>query len=721
MLRKSELKRTGFMFFAAIAMLFTNMPAALSQPFTEDEKFILRNTDLRNSSIIKYDFSNLKDESEVKKYSVQFLSLLNLADSILADSLIKHYELSNSSNKFQILELLGYMDFANSRDFLSGIVQNSDSPEIVTKAALSLGNISKPENIDKLVSMREEFKTLDKVYKVHFSKAAALLMLAKRRLSNENVIIYINGKTDDALKNGYDHILAYIYYRAGTKDNLQNSRDELLKLTSSDNVFTRMWAYSALGKMQLQGELGNFEDAIKNEKDWRVRLNIVNALGNMPADVNSPLASHLAEVFAEIAAKDESEHVKIVSLQALGKLMAGLNSDNQGYKELRKKLRSIINSESTWQVKAEAIRTYAKIFKDNAKKDLFALFTKTDNYDLKAAIVSSFGSMNDPLVYKVLRDTISADVMKYNEIHPNKDGSMIGSNDLAKLYRGFVNALTELDDRMDAENRNIIRLILSEFASSKDPLLTDVCLTNLQDSIYMQYRDETCQIMTFDYQNFKLPQDRDAAMMYITAWGDMNFDGAKDILTANLKSDDYDIAKASSDALKKITGTDHESEITALKFHTDPDWNYIDNLKNKRVASIKTNKGTIRIELHTDIAPFTVQNFIKLAEIGYYDNTIFHRVVPNFVIQGGDPTGTGYSGPGYSIRSEFSPLSYGEYSVGMASSGKDTEGSQFFITHSPQPHLDGKYTLFGQVTEGYDVVDKIQVGDKIESITFTAD
>ena len=107
--------------------------------------------------------------------------------------------------------------------------------------------------------------------------------------------------------------------------------------------------------------------------------------------------------------------------------------------------------------------------------------------------------MNDPLIYKVLRDTISADVMKYNEKYPNKDGSMIGSNDLAKMYRGFVNALTGLDDRMDAENRNIVRLILSEFASSKDPILTDVCLTNLQDSIYMQYRNETCQIMTFPY------------------------------------------------------------------------------------------------------------------------------------------------------------------------------------------------------------------------------
>ena len=128
---------------AAIAMMLMHVPAILAQPFTEEEKFILRNTDLRNSGNIKYDFSNIKDESDTKKYSVQFLSLFNLADSVLADSLIKHYEISSATNKFQILELLGYMDFQNSRGFLSGIVQNSDSPEIVIKAAISLGNISK--------------------------------------------------------------------------------------------------------------------------------------------------------------------------------------------------------------------------------------------------------------------------------------------------------------------------------------------------------------------------------------------------------------------------------------------------------------------------------------------------------------------------------------------------------------------------------------------------
>jgi cyclophilin family peptidyl-prolyl cis-trans isomerase len=109
-------------------------------------------------------------------------------------------------------------------------------------------------------------------------------------------------------------------------------------------------------------------------------------------------------------------------------------------------------------------------------------------------------------------------------------------------------------------------------------------------------------------------------------------------------------------------------------------------------------------------------NFLKVAEKNFYDGTVFHRVVSNFVIQGGDPTGTGYGSPGYTIRSEFSPLTYERGMVGMASSGKDTEGSQFFITHSATPHLDGRYTIFGKVTDGMDVVDKIMIGDYVEDV-----
>ncbi|HQY19474.1 MAG TPA: peptidylprolyl isomerase [Ignavibacteria bacterium] len=139
-------------------------------------------------------------------------------------------------------------------------------------------------------------------------------------------------------------------------------------------------------------------------------------------------------------------------------------------------------------------------------------------------------------------------------------------------------------------------------------------------------------------------------------------------------------------------------------------------MDGKKNIVIKTNKGNIRIELFPDAAPLTVLNFLKLSEKNYFDGTIFHRVVPNFVIQGGDPTGTGYGGPGYSIRSEFSPVDFGTGYLGMASSGKDTESSQFFITHSATPHLDGRYTVFGKVTEGLDVVDIIMIGDVVEDV-----
>lgn len=133
-------------------------------------------------------------------------------------------------------------------------------------------------------------------------------------------------------------------------------------------------------------------------------------------------------------------------------------------------------------------------------------------------------------------------------------------------------------------------------------------------------------------------------------------------------------------------------------------------------ATITTNRGSIEMVLYYDVAPLTVLNFIELAESGFYHDLIFHRVVPNFVVQGGDPRGDGWGGPGYYTRCEYSREPYRRGTVGIATSGKDTGGSQFFITLSPQPHLEGKYTVFGQVLAGMDVVDAIVPGDSIEQI-----
>ena len=136
-------------------------------------------------------------------------------------------------------------------------------------------------------------------------------------------------------------------------------------------------------------------------------------------------------------------------------------------------------------------------------------------------------------------------------------------------------------------------------------------------------------------------------------------------------------------------------------------------------ATVTLDKGTFVIELLADDAPLTVDNFIKLAQRGYFNGITFHRVVPNFVVQGGDPRGDGNGGPGYQIRCEINTVPYARGAVGMALSGKDTGGSQWFVTHSPQPHLDGGYTVFGRVVEGMEVVDRIVRGDRIRSVTVT--
>ena len=136
-------------------------------------------------------------------------------------------------------------------------------------------------------------------------------------------------------------------------------------------------------------------------------------------------------------------------------------------------------------------------------------------------------------------------------------------------------------------------------------------------------------------------------------------------------------------------------------------------------ALIETGKGVIELKFYPEYAPKTVNNFVFLARQGFYNDVVFHRVISNFVIQGGDPTGSGRGGPGYTFEDEFegNPFKHETGSISMANAGPGTNGSQFFITHSPQPHLDGKHTVFGKVMSGQDVVNAIRQGDEMITVT----
>lgn len=140
-------------------------------------------------------------------------------------------------------------------------------------------------------------------------------------------------------------------------------------------------------------------------------------------------------------------------------------------------------------------------------------------------------------------------------------------------------------------------------------------------------------------------------------------------------------------------------------------------------AIIKTNKGDIRLDLFADKTPVTCANFINLAKRGYYDGVTFHRVIANFMIQGGDPTASGSGGPGYRFEDEFHPeLRHDSPGIlSMANAGPRTNGSQFFITHGPTPHLDNKHSVFGKVVEGQNVVDSIRQGDAMATVVIEGD
>lgn len=143
----------------------------------------------------------------------------------------------------------------------------------------------------------------------------------------------------------------------------------------------------------------------------------------------------------------------------------------------------------------------------------------------------------------------------------------------------------------------------------------------------------------------------------------------------------------------------------------------IDPQKRYRIR-METGRGAIELDLYPEHAPKTVNNFVFLAREGFYDGVTFHRVIADFVIQGGDPTGTGRGGPGYRFEDECrgNPLRHDSQVISMANAGPDTNGSQFFITHSPQPHLDGKHTVFGKVVSGQTVVNAIRQGDCMERV-----
>ena len=247
-----------------------------------------------------------------------------------------------------------------------------------------------------------------------------------------------------------------------------------------------------------------------------------------------------------------------------------------------------------------------------------------------------------------------------------------------------------------------------------DPASIFVTAPVLADSAFIPLG--SLSLLEEEYRASSLPDDLEGMQAILRSLAQTGSPEAEALLEEAMNHSDRAIRATAARALGRLRGEEVDSPPDPSVADIRVDWPALAELGPRPRLIFETEKGTVTIELDAESAPLTVQTIVGFARDGLYDGTIFHRVIPNFVAQGGDfSRKDGSGGPGFAIKSEFTTIAYQRGVLGMASSGKDTEWSQFFLTHSMQPHLEGGYTSFGWVVDGMDVVDRLYEEDQIVS------
>lgn len=279
-------------------------------------------------------------------------------------------------------------------------------------------------------------------------------------------------------------------------------------------------------------------------------------------------------------------------------------------------------------------------------------------------------------------------------------------------------AAPDILNALAAFKPNDLAQVLQKELSAKDVIARSTAATLLAD---LEPDEANVRALVAALPATAQDEMNDAALSILDALAKQKSAAANEAIKTMLASPDHLIRRRAVALLKANGAGDFSDRIGIVQTrNTQADYARALARFGKLVrAVVTTDKGSFTIDLLPEDAPLNVDNFVQLARNGYFNNIAFHRVVPNFVIQGGDPRGDGNGGPGYQIRCEINEAPYERGAVGMALSGKDTGGSQWFVTHSPQPHLDGSYTVFGRVVAGMEVVDRIARGDVIRGINVT--
>jgi cyclophilin family peptidyl-prolyl cis-trans isomerase/HEAT repeat protein len=487
-------------------------------------------------------------------------------------------------------------------------------------------------------------------------------------------------------------------------------------LTNDADAVVRANAARVLGAAEDKAALDALVSRL-NDTDERVRVSVIRALASLKdARVTTPLLERAGKLMAGYsAARAGGADARPSELNELLEIAAALgnvlvNTWNKQAVDWLRELRQLEDGvdpeiETALARIAPALYAREKPFDKITDADARAQFLK----DWRRAS-SAAQALTEIAALKTEADgnavmSVKADALQILRVMlDDKNLPVLAAPDTLRALAAFKpNDLADvLRGQLKAKDV-VMRATAAELLGELPP--EEATARALADALPTAMRDEL----------------NEAALAILDALAKQKSESASDALKAGLGSLDYLVRRRAAALLKSIGAGDFDSRIgTVQTRNTLADYQRVMARMNKRVrAVVTTDKGSFTIELLPEDAPLTVDNFVQLARRGYFNNISFHRVVPNFVAQGGDPRGDGNGGPGYQIRCEINEVPYLTGAVGMALSGKDTGGSQWFITHSPQPHLDGGYTVFARVVEGMEVVDKIARGDKIRNISVT--
>ncbi len=437
-------------------------------------------------------------------------------------------------------------------------------------------------------------------------------------------------------------------------------------MVSETDVAIKMALAAALGKTNDREILEVMIGELNNEEvDYRVKVNILRSLSLFPyINAVEPVLQYLT-----------NPDVRLASTAANYLIQHGNSSDATIYRSFIQDTMHFLVKSKIYAAVLNHIPYYYSRTKAIIKNEVMSLIEGAEDPYEKAAYLDALSY--DPNNYSVMKEVgfNGAPVLKTTAM--NGLGRILENNNFTRIFRGGSNRvkleiIDLIKEGMSSGDAGMIAVagsILKNADLNLNEIITDV-----------SFIDEAIS-------NLELPKETESLQ-------------------------ELEAAKAF------FTGVEYRrAEPT---YNHPIDWRTLNTISDSTVAAIRTEKGVITVSLNNRLTPGTVANFVNLVNDGFYNQKVFHRVVPNFVIQTGCPRGDGYGSLDYTIRSELPQLYYDDEGyIGMASAGNHTEGTQWFITHSPTPHLDGNYTIFGKVLSGMEVVHQIEQGDQIQDIILT--